>query len=106
MGERERGERCSEGRRPGGRRGRAGTRLEVRGGPACGTVLGAQQQHAGRRAPRLASCQGQGGSSRDWKSWASGGTWPPPPQVAWLPRAGFLQTPPPPRNRSLQPEAK
>lgn len=49
MGKRERGERCSEGRRPGGRRGRAGTRREVRGGPACGTVLGAQ--HAGLRAP-------------------------------------------------------
>lgn len=49
MGERERGERCSEGRRPGGRRGRAGTRREVRSGRACGTVLGAQQ--AGRRTP-------------------------------------------------------
>lgn len=49
MGECERGERCSEGRRPGGRRGRAGTRREVRSGRARGTVLGAQQ--AGRRTP-------------------------------------------------------
>lgn len=77
MGERERGERCSEGRRPGGRRGRAGSRREVRGGPACGTVLGAQ--HAGRRAPRLASRQGQGGSSRARESRAGKGTRSPPP---------------------------
>lgn len=89
MGERERGERCSEGRRPGGRRGRAGTRREVRGGRACGTVLGAQ--HAGRRTPASPPVkvrEAAPGTARAGR----GRVRSPPPQVARLPRVGFYLT--------------
>lgn len=101
MGERERSLRCSEGRRPGRRRGRAGTRREVRGGPACGTVLGAQ--HAGRCAPPPQSRSGRQfpGLEELGKRWDLAPSTP----GGLAPKSG-LPPDPPPRNRSLQPEAK